>query len=589
MMKKYLIPLLSLGILLIAASCSRNYLDRPPLTQIENEVYWKTASDLEKYTLQFYTAFPGFGTVGSYMGLIGWDGTRGSDVQISASPATLWNGTNQPVTSTGNWTWGNIRSVNVFFKNYKRCAEPFERYKHSLGEAHFFKAWYYFEKVKAYGDVPWYDSPLEMDSEELYKPRDARTVVVDSILSNLDKAIAYLKPLSQADGGNNRLSKEAALLFKSRVALYEGTWQKYHKGTAFGTAGANPHKYLRAAADAAEELMSATYGRALYSNNDPANDYCKLFSLVNQSSNKEVILWKAYAVNLQTSHSFQIYVSDRTAGISMTLQQVYHYLDKNGNVYDYFNTGKNLKGSAFLTQIGRDCDPRLAQTIWTPGGVMWGNSFGKGIFTKPFLDKSGETLNNTGFQIRKGNDPKDPQAGSGVSWNTSCETGAVIFRYAEALLNYAEAKAELGEPVDYAKSINLLRARAGMPAFKIQADPNRLRYADYGYPVSEELHEIRRERTVELGAEGFRYDDIRRWAAHNLLKGKRPKGYSFSPAEWTGKTINYKTDADGFLDPFLGQLPNGYGFNPDRDYLECIPLNEITLNPALKQNPGWTP
>jgi hypothetical protein len=139
--------------------------------------------------------------------------------------------------------------------------------------------------------------------------------------------------------------------------------------------------------------------------------------------------------------------------------------------------------------------------------------------------------------------------------------------------------------VDYAKSINLLRKRSAMPDFKVQKDVNRLRYADYGYAVTDELAEIRRERAVELGCEGFRFDDIRRWAAHNLLKGKRPKGYPLKASEWT--QINYKTDADGFLDPYIGQLPNGYGFRPERDYLDCIPLNEITLNPQLKQNPGW--
>jgi starch-binding outer membrane protein, SusD/RagB family len=189
--------------------------------------------------------------------------------------------------------------------------------------------------------------------------------------------------------------------------------------------------------------------------------------------------------------------------------------------------------------------------------------------------------------MKKGNDPKDPYAGSGVSWNTNSITGSIVFRYSEALLNYAEAKYELGEQVDYDKSINLIRKRSGMPDFKVQVDPNRLEYANYGYPVSDELFEIRRERTVELGCEGFRYDDIRRWAAHSLLQGKRPKGYPFDPLEWVGSKINYKTDEKGFIDPYVGQLPNGYGFKPERDYLECIPLNEITLNPNLVQNPGW--
>lgn len=585
-MKKIITLLYTTVILLLGSSCSEDFLDRPPLTEIDNEIYWKTAKDLENYTVQFYTVFPAFNTVG-FLGVIGWDGSRGSDVQISSSPSTVWNGTESPVSSGGNWTWANIRSVNIFFKNYSKCQDPFEKYRQFLGEAHFFKAWFYYEKVRLYGDVPWFTGPLEMDSEELFKARDPRTTVVDSILAHLDKAIEYLEPVATVKGKNNRLSKQAALLFKSRVALFEGSWQKYHKGTVFGTAGADPNKYFRQAVAAAEALMDAKYGMSLYSNNDPENDYCKLFSLKDQLANKEVILWKAYSINRDLAHSFQIYVSDRTAGIAMTFEQVQHYLGRNGQPYDYFTLGKTVKGNAFLEKIRDDCDPRLSQTIWTPGAVMWDNTFGKAIFKKPFLDKSGEALNNTGFQIRKGNDPKSALAGGGVSWSSSDETGAIVFRYAEALLNYAEAKAELGETVDFVKSINLLRKRSGMPDFAVSNDPNNTRYADYGYSLSDQLREIRRERTVELGAEGFRYDDIRRWAAHKLLKGKRPKGYPFEAADWTGTKINYKVDVDGLLDPFVTQLPNGYGFKENRDYLECIPLNEITLNNNLKQNPGW--
>lgn len=572
---------------LLTVSCSKEYLDKPPLTKISNEVYWKTSNDLENYVIKFYSAFPAFNTVGSYMGLIGWDGTRGSDLQISSSPSTIWDGTRSPVTSGGEWQWENIRDINIFFQNYSKCTEPFEKYQHFVGEAHFFKAWFYFEKVRDYGNVPWFSSPLEMDSEELYKGQDDRTVVVDSILWHLDKAIAYLKPIQEVSGGNNRLSKQAALIFKSRVALYEGTWQKYHKGTEFASVGADANKYFEAAVLASEELMKPVYGMSLYSTNDPDNDYCRLFSLIDQSTNKEVALWKGYSVNQNLSHSFQIYVSDRTAGISMTLQQIEQYLDKSGEPFDYFSLGKTIKGNDFLTTIATDSDPRLSQTIWTPGQVMWDNGFGKGVFTKPFLDKSGETLNNTGFQIRKGNDPKDPQAGGGASWSSSSETAVVLFRYAEALLNYAEAKAELGQSVDYDKSINLLRRRVSMPDFKVQTDANRVRYADFGYPISDLLYEIRRERAVELAAEGFRYDDLRRWAAHNLLKGKRPQGYPLKESEWTGQKINYKVNTDGFLDPFVDVLPKGYGFDKDRDYLNSIPNNEITLNPNLKQNPGW--
>jgi hypothetical protein len=526
--------------------------------------------------------------VGSYTGLLSWDATRGSDTQITSVPSTVMDGTRSPQTSAGNsWRWDEIRSVNIFFDNYFKCKDPLDSYKHFLGEVHFFKAWFYFIKVRAYGDVPWFTCALKTNSEELYKARDSRTMVMDSILWHIDRAIQYLDPLKTTAGGNNRLNKEAALLFKSRIALYEGSWQKYHKNTPFGTNEVDPDKYFRLSVNAVEELMKSEYMTGVYSNSDPSDDYCKMFSLTDQSANKEVFLWKRADVGLGLGHSFQIYVSDRTAGISVTLEQVQHYLDRNGNPYYYITTGKNVKGSAFLKKIAEDCDPRLSQLVWTPEMVMWDNANGKGVFTKPFIDKSGEYLNNTGFQYRKGNDPKDPQAGSGLAWNTSSVTGAIVFRYAEALLNYAEAKCELGEPVDYDKSINLLRRRAGMPDFKVQPDPTRSRYADYGYPISNELYEIRRERTVELACEGLRYDDIMRWAAHQLLKGKRPKGYPLEVSEWQGVKINYMVDENGFLDPYITQLPKGYGFIPERDYLECIPLNEITLNPNLTQNPGW--
>lgn len=591
--KIYLLLLLGISTLLFT-SCE-DALDKDPLTQIPNKDYWKSSSDLGNYVLQFYPDFPTFGKVGTYTGVLSWDATRGADTQITASPITFINGASSQVTSVGStesainavnnhtWAWGKIRAINTFFDNYSKCEDTFNNYAHYLGEAHFFKAWFYFEKVRDYGDVPWYTSALELTSEGLYSKRTPRTEVIDSILWNLDQAIEHLDLLSTVDGKNNRLSKEAALLFKSRVALYEGTWQKYHKGTEFATLGVDPNKYLRMAADAAEKLIDgAEYTKGIYSASDYEEVYKRMFSLVDQSSNKEVILWRQFSNSLGNSHQFQTYVSGRTGGISVTLQQIQHYLKRDGQPYDYITIGKTTKGSAFLSKIETDCDPRLSQLVWTPGKPMYGSA----TFSRPFLDKSGEDLNNTGFQYRKGNDHTSPQAGP--VYDSSCETGSIVFRYAEALLNYAEAKSELGEAVDYDKSLNLLRKRVNMPNFKVQSDPNYADYSDYGYTISDELREIRRERTVELACEGYRHDDIRRWAAHNLLKGKRPKGYPLDKSEWGTTTINYKVDENGFLDPYATQMPNGYGFQENRDYLRCIPTNEIVLNPNLKQNPGWS-
>src|SRR5690606_40004537 len=133
--------------------------------------------------------------------------------------------------------------------------------------------------------------------------------------------------------------------------------------------------------------------------------------------------------------------------------------------------------------------------------------------------------------------------------------------------------------------LNTLRTRVDMPAFTVNpqhTDPNLL---DYGYPISDELYEIRRERRVELALEGHRANDYRRWAAHKLFKGKRPIGYPFKPEEFP----DYRPalDEKGRIDYFKNRLPNGYGFREDQDYLNPIPIEELTLNPNLEQNPNW--
>ncbi len=580
--------ILFIGVISLLVSCS-NFLDKEPLDQISTDQYWKNAHDLENYTLQYYPNFPTAKNISSgYTGAMGWDAFRGSDHQIIQTPATQLNGTRTIVQSGGSWSWTAIRSVNIFFENYKKVIETPANIQHFIGEAYFFKAWFYFELVRQYGDVPWYSKSLQMDSPELYNPRTPRTQVVDSILWNLDKAVENLKFLKDADGGNNRLSKEAALIFKSRVALFEGSWQKYHAGTPFGTQGADPAKYFQAAVQAVTELMTAgKYKVGIYNTGNPMVDYNKIFSSTNLSANTEVVLWAKFDKTLTTlSHNFQQYVTSYTSQVSLTLELIKNYLGKDGNPYDYTTLSSATKGTAFLSKIATDCDPRLAQVIWTPGQVMWDNSGGRVLFTKPYLDKSGEVKNHTGFQLRKGADPTDPTAGGAQGFSTACETGSVIFRYAEALLNLAEAQSELGITVNYATTINLLRKRAGMPDFKVQSDPNRSGYAAFGYTINDELYEIRRERAVELSCEGFRFDDWRRWRAHNLFKAKRPLGFPYLKSEYAVSLV-VNTDANTFVDAYQKILVNGYQFNEARDYLDCIPTNEITLNKGLTQNPGW--
>ena len=165
----------------------------------------------------------------------------------------------------------------------------------------------------------------------------------------------------------------------------------------------------------------------------------------------------------------------------------------------------------------------------------------------------------------------------------------ILFRYAEVLLNYAEAKAELGELTqeDVDKTINLLRRRVGVADLRIDAivnDPN------WKFPeISPLLNEIRRERRVEFACEGYRLNDLLRWRAHELFVNKRPKGFYFNQSDFPEMIPNKDIllDEQGYVDPYKQSLPNGYQFNPERDYLLPLPTSELVLNSKLKQNPGW--
>lgn len=557
-------------IIFCTASCEK-FLDKPPLDAIRSDDYWKTSNDLEKYIIHFYPRLGGGHTMAME--------DAPSDNLVIATPNEVLNG--EQTVTTGAWTneWSDIRSINIFFDNYKKVTSPPDSYKQSLGEAHFFKAWFYFEKVRKYGDVPWYNSSLQPGSEELLKPRNPRTEVVDSILAHLDKAVSFLNLRSVA--GNWRLNKEAALAFITRVALFEGTWQKYHKNTPFATAGAQPEKYFKKCTDAAEELMKNTYTKGLYSTGNTQLDYYTLFGIDNMNNVNEVLFYKAANSAENMGNNVQLYTTVRTQSMGVTWELVSSYLNKDGSIYNFPAVATTFKGNSFLKKIAQDCDPRLHATIWTPGDLRVAAN--ASVFDKPFINQGGENFNATGFQVKKFSNPYSKAAGGDQSGGFS-ETGYIYFRYGEVLMNYAEAKYELDNTVAY-DVLNLLRKRVGMPDFVIhnqQADPS---YTDYGYTISNALYEIRRERRVELALEGRRPDDYRRWAAHKLFQGKRFLGYPFLKSEFP--TYSPPLTTDGRIDYFKNLLPSGYRFRAGQDYLDDIPQVERNLNPNLTQNPGW--
>ena len=541
------------------------------MDQVTMDEYWTTSTELEYYTRQFYPAFCGQSQM--------LDLASDNDDMINGSPSVIMDGTRSK--TTGSWTgeWTNIRNVNIFFANYRKCESGYDAYKQYLGEAYFFRAWFYFDLLKKYGDVPWYSEVIELDNQEaLMRPRDSRVLIADSILADLDHAITHLN--LRKDVGNNRINKEAALAFKTRVALYEGSWQKYHANSIFGTSGVDPNKYFKACVDAAEELINGDYMVGLYSTGNPEEDYYKLFGFDDMSNINEVLLYKAFNADEGFGNKTQSFVTYNSESRGITWDLVSSYLGRDGRPYDYLDVAKENKGNNFLTKIAVECDPRLKSTIWIPGDLMSVDQ--EAYFSGPTIDGGALQLCPTGFQIKKTANPESPAAGK--SWETQSETGLILLRYAEVLLNYAEAKYEL-DGVVADDALNLLRQRVGMPDFEVHSQSSDKNRMEYGYSISDELYEIRRERRVELALEGLRDDDYMRWAACALFKNKRPKGYPVDLAQYPD--FASKVDENGLLDYFKDVMPDGYQFRENQDYLYSIPQDELTLNPNLKQNPGW--
>ena len=561
---------------LIQVSCNDSFLDRKPLDEVPSEMYFEKPLDLEIYMNQFYTAnnFPKYQNHGN---------DYDSDNMVGATVDLRLQGT-RVVPAVGNIDFSQIRALNYFLVNHKRIEGKydFKTYQQYVGEAYYFKAVSYFNLLKAYGDIQWLDKDLGTSSPELYNPRTPRALVADRIIGCLDTAAMYLT--AERTNGYSRVNKWIALLMKSRVALYEGTWQKYHKNDKFAALNADPDKYLQQAVAASELVMGAGI-YSVYKTGNPAEDYKNLFNRRDYTTNNEVLYWRKY--DNQLSRGDGSFTNDRNfrmsqpLGKSLTKQMVDSYLCTDGKSI----TGNPLfQGYTDIAQEFTDRDPRLNQTVATRDQIWkiaangttqkWSEIYNT-------LNKNADLNAPTGYVIQKGYDPQ-------LIYHVQQyeETPSILFRYAEVLLNYAEAKAELGvlSQTDINRTINLLRDRVGMPHLDIG---NIAMDSKWDYPLlSPAINEIRRERRVELVGEGFRWDDIARWAAADeLIMGKRPKGFLASQI-----TQNpFPVDNAGFLDPFKNALPQGYGFVSGRDYLNPIPENQLRLNKNLKQNPGWSP
>jgi len=612
-MKKIQYIIAMAGVAFLAQSCNDGFLDRAPLDKISDASFWKTTGDLQLYLNEIYdrddllAQESGWGSIGPY----GWDGSNGADTQTAARYNTRMNSEETIPDSGGGWgtdDWKSLRMCNYFLENYSRveALTSADAVKPYTGEALFFRSLFYFNKVRRFGAVPWAETTISIDSKELFAARIPRNEAVTKILADLDRAIECL-PARGSGAWTGRVTKEVAMALAARVALYEGTWEKYHAGTEFAAPVNESAKFLEKAAAMSGALMAMAEANgfpalSLTGDGGAETAYRDLFNQENYTSNKEVIFWRQYANGV--INSIWDRYSGNGAGRGATKNLVDSYLGIDGNPITPGSDDSSLKALA----AGRD--PRLQQTVQINDGkhYRWLAASPTIYFVAPSFDGwDAEESCPTGYQTYKGhnfryNDARP--AGQGLQ-------ALIYFRYGETLLIHAEAKAELGTltQADLDRSINLLRDRAGMPHMTLASlknDPN-FEFSD----LTPAIQEVRRERKVELALEGFRVDDIMRWAAADeLIVGKIPvgaklaqfKGFKFADQGdyakpdlsrqklFDERVADLVADENGYIKVFKNVFnggTQGYKFDVKRDYLYPIPTNQLTLNPALGQNPGW--
>jgi hypothetical protein len=590
------------------ASCNDDFMQQIPQTAITVEGFFNSTSDLQTYVNNFYND----GTLNSG----GWFGDlQSDDVTVNTnSDDVMFKGLlNDQLLpeNAGGWDgWGSLRSVNVMLTNLDRVAGSEADINHLVGIARYFRAWFYIDKVEAYSDVPWIDKPLSTTDEQLYLAQTPRAEVVQHIFEDLNYAAEWIKP---AMGDRTQIHKYCALALISRFALYEGTFRKYHPELALAsTADALLQKSIEASEAIIGSGLFEITGKGvtdLSAESLPgvagSTGFRSLFTSMELKDNKEVILWRRYGENKGGANMSDLLMttsgSDKYS-LSRSLQE--SFLTKDGNPY---STVAGYDRKTF-SEVFADRDPRFAETFAYPG-ISTIVSGGKTSHV-PNPQRGGYSLGK--YYLRDYN--RDTYAGASLGQYN----GLPIYRYAEILLNYAEAKAELGgltaEIVD--QTVNELRDRVGMPHFDANREVDATLRSLYQNVTDNALLALRRERRVELAGEGLRLKDVSRWYAGKVMELEISKQGIYVPSPPFVYTVPGATNV-GFgiaanqsaktsdnvkwyylaTEPFyLSGTGSGFIRNVDdqsrkfdepRDYYRPIPRQQTVLNPKLKQPYGW--
>lgn len=603
-MKKFILPVLF--VVLGLSSC--DFLDKTPKDKMAPENYFRNEQDLKLFSNSFYDNLFEKEPFTTQSDLLFLKGTLSDELLGGVDRVVPQNA------GTGGWTWGQLRKINTMLGNIHKCEDEAVRTQYTA-LAKFFRARFYYEKVKRFGDVPWYDKELGSTDEALYNPRDSREFIMSKMLEDIDEAIAGLPEAEST----YRVNKWAALMLKAQFCLFEGTYRKYH-GITFSE-GLSADDYLELAYKAAKEVMDC----GLYS---LAPDYGAMFR--NEDADpKEYILAIKMDHTIGCVHDGTGWTLNNSGGSpGLSKKFVDSFLMKDGSFY---SSQEGWETKQFVEQVANR-DPRLGMIMRLPDHVR---SNSKGTFYGPDVQ-----MTSTGYQLDKFVMDAKHEIAERVDYSYN---DIPVYRFAEAHLIYAEAVAELAESgrramtqEDLDISINVIRNRPGvkMPPLKmdVAVDPF-LTSADYGYLNLAQrnpsnlaiLLEIRRERSIELAFEASdRWEDIRRWkegqcfvqplrgmyfpgpgeydltgdgkpdiclfASEKAPETKATTVVQIQEIEIDGKYVKYSngivlsSGTSGFVEKHrLVQR----SFDENRDYLYPIPRGDRDLNKNLDQNPGW--
>lgn len=580
---------------------SCDYLDVPPINIIQDDAIFNSESGITSYMTTLYYDLPiedfrytqqGFNVSGKGQGRLpnvsGEAMCSSSDDISTIGDGTWW----------GCWDYGKIRRVNYFLKNFPAYKSNFQNTVLAdawMGEAHFIRAYCYFAMVKRYGGVPILREPQEYvgDIESLKVPRDTEKACYDFIAEDLDEAFRLL-PDNEEIMGKGRATKYAALALKSRAMLYAGSIARYGTVDLNGLVGidkALANDYFELAYKAVKELEKSKRFSLYRKNSDKEKNFAELFLAEDSPEN---IFCKYFQRNVN-AHGWDVYFvpyqyrgNGFSSNMNPTLEFVEMFEHKDGTPANFAERAKNTYFDD-PSELFQNMDARFGGSIIYPNAIFKGEpcSIQKGLIIEDgskkenatnyeeavytandgqvyhIVGKSGSgnySGNMTGFFMRKYLNENMPQ--SEVIENYS-EQHWIEFRYAEALLNGAEAAVEMGQHLDDALLwINDIRSRA---------DIKQLSLSDLT------VDKVRHERRIELAFENHTYWDLRRW---------RIADKEIETKQYTGLCPYFDINKQKYI--FEEVAANKYYYTFDvKMYYERIPDGEIAKNEKLKQNPYY--